>query len=158
MASVVSHIWKPVRARMIAIDGFVPVPRGTTPQPPAPASWPAKDPADILDYQLNIGPAVLGNEGDYIISVDVDISPSMPGDLSLDNISADGSNVILWLSAGISGVTYEVTSKIALSSGRTLQRSVLLPVISLSSIVIPPNAIQTTTLDPLTDEFGTPLT
>ena len=157
MTSIVSHIWKPVKSRTITIDGFIPVPRGTSVGPPVPASWPAKDPADILDYQLNIGPAFSGNDGDYITGVDVDISPGQPGDLSLDNVSADGPNVILWLSAGFPGVNYTITIKASLSSGRIIQRSILLPVVLLSSVAIPVNALLTTTRDPLTDESGVPI-
>ena len=157
MTNIVSHIWKPVKSRTITIDGFIPVPRGASVGPPVPASWPAKDPADTLDYQINIGPAFSGNDGDYITGVDVDISPSQPGDLSLDNVSADGPNVILWLSAGFAGVNYTITIKASLSSGRIIQRSILLPVVLLSSVAIPVNALLTTTRDPLTDENGVPI-
>lgn len=157
MTNIVSHIWKPVKSRTITIDGFIPVPRGASVGPPVPASWPAKDPADTLDYQINIGPAFSGNDGDYITGVDVDISPSQPGDLSLDNVSADGPNVILWLSAGFAGVNYTITIKASLSSGRIIQRSILLPVVLLSSVAIPVNALLTTTRDPLTDQNGVPI-
>jgi hypothetical protein len=158
MATLVSHVWKPSSARNITIDSFVAVPRGSIATPPMPLSWPTKDPGDILDYQLNIEPALIGNEGDSIESTDVDISPSQPGDLSLDNITADGYKIILWLSGGQAGVIYTVTVRTALTSGRTLQRSILLPVVALSSPSVPSNAIQTTTLDPITDQNGNPIT
>jgi hypothetical protein len=120
-------------------------------------SWPAKDPGDILDYQLDIEPAIVGNKGDTINSVDIDVDPDQPGDLSVDNISADGYKIIIWLSGGQAGTTYTITVKAALASGRTLQRSMLLPVIALSFLSTPANALETTTDDPLTDQNGNPL-
>jgi hypothetical protein len=158
MATLVSHVWRPSTARIITIDSFVPVPRGSAATAPAPLCWPSKDPGDILDYQLNIGPALIGNEGDSIESADIAVSPSQPGDLSLDNITADGYKVVIWLSGGQAGVTYIITVRVALTSGRTLQRSILLPVVALSSPGGVANSIQTTTQDPLTDQNGNPIT
>jgi hypothetical protein len=157
MAALVSHVWKPSKTRTITIDSFVPVPRGSAASAPALLSWPSKDPGDILDYQLNIEPALVGNEGDTIDSVDIDIDPSQPGDLSLDNVSADGYNIVIWLSSGQAGVTYNVTVKTSLSSGRALQRTILLPVVALSYPSIATNAIETTAQDPLTDQNGNPI-
>jgi hypothetical protein len=65
--------------------------------------------------------------------------------------------VVIWLSGGQAGVTYNVTVKTTLASGRTLQRTVLLPVLALSSPSVPENAIETTTMDPITDENGNPI-
>ena len=157
MATLVSHVWKPSKTRTMTIDSFVPVPRGSTAAAPTLLSWPSKDPGDILDYQLDIEPALVGNEGDTINSVDIDVSPNQPGDLSLDNIAADGYKIVVWLSAGQAGVTYNVTVKAALASGRTLQRTILLPVVALSSLSVPENAIETTAQDPLTDQNGNPI-
>ena len=157
MVTLVSHIWKPSKTRTITIDSFVPVPRGTSATAPTMLSWPSKDPGDILDYQLDIEPALVGNEGDTIDSVDVDVDPNQPGDLSLDNVAADGYKIVMWLSSGQAGVTYNVTVKTTLASGRTLQRTVLLPVVALSSPSIPANAIETATQDPITDENGNPI-
>jgi hypothetical protein len=157
MVTLVSHIWKPSKSRTITIDSFVPVPRGSTATAPAMLSWPAKDPGDILDYQLDIEPALVGNEGDTIESVDVEVDPSQPGDLALNNVAADGYRIVIWLSSGQVGVIYNVTVKTTLASGRTLQRTVLLPVLALSSPSVPENAIETTTLDPITDENGNPI-
>lgn len=157
MVTLVSHIWKPSTSRTITIDSFVPVPRGTTAVVPAMLSWPSKDPGDILDYQLDIEPALIGNEGDTIESADVEVDPNQPGDLALDNVAADGYRVVIWFSGGQAGVTYNVTVKTTLASGRTLQRTLLLPVLALSSPSVPENAIETTTMDPITDENGNPI-
>jgi hypothetical protein len=157
MATLVSHVWKPSKSRILSIDSFVPVPRGSAATAPTPLSWPSKDPGDILDYQLDIEPALIGNEGDTVDSVDIEVDPSQPGDLSLDNVLADGYKIVLWFSSGQAGVTYNVTAKVALASGRTLQRSILLPVVALSLPSVPANAIETSTDDPLTDQNGNPI-
>jgi hypothetical protein len=157
LATLVSHVWKPSNARIITIDSFVPVPRGSFATVPTPLSWPSKDPADILDYQLNIEPALIGNEGDTIGSVDLDIEPSQPGDLSLDNTAADGYKIVLWLSGGMAGVTYNVTVRVALASGRMLQRTILLPVVAMSSSSLLVNSINATAQNPLTDQNGNPI-
>jgi hypothetical protein len=157
MPTLVSHVWKPSVARTITIDSFIAVPRGSAATNPIPLSWPSKDPGDILDYQLDIEPALIGNEGDSINSVDADIEPSQPGDLCLNNTAADGYKIILWLSAGQANVTYSVTVKVALASGRTLQRTMLLPVVAMSLPSVPANAIETTLGDPLTDQSGNPI-
>ena len=157
MVTLVTHVWKPSKTRIITIDSFVPVPRGSTATAPVPLCWPSKDPGDVLDYQLDIEPALIGNEGDTIGSVDIDIEPSQPGDLSLDNTAADGYRIVVWLSGGQAGTTYSITVKASLASGRTLQRSILLPVIAMSLTSVPANAIETTTRNPLTDENGNPI-
>jgi hypothetical protein len=120
-------------------------------------SWAPKDPGDVLDYQLSLEPALIGNEGDSIESVDVSVDPSQAGDLSVENVNADGYRVILWVSGGQANVTYTVTIRSALASGRTIQRSILLPVIPLSVPATLPNSIQTSSQISLNDQNGNPL-
>ncbi len=157
MPTLVSHVWKPSKARSITIDGFIPLARGSSAVAPAPLNWPSKDPADTLDYQLNIEPVLTGNEGDCVESVDVDINPAQPGDLSADTVTADGYVIVLWMSGGQAGTTYTVTVKASLASGRVLQRSILLPVVALSLPSVPANAIQTTARDSINDQNGNPI-
>ena len=111
----------------------------------------------MLDYQLDIEPALFGNDGDTINTVDITINPSQPGDLSLDNTVADGYKIVLWVSGGQTNVTYNVTVLVTLASGRTLQRTLLLPVIAMSVPAIPLNALDTSMMDPITDENGNPI-
>lgn len=137
MATNASHLYKPSAARMLVLDGFVPGPRGgRTPNPlsaiPLP-SWPAKDPGDVLDYQFDIAPALSGNDGDAVATLDVGISPSNPGDLALASAAADGARAVLWLGGGIAGTIYSVTLTIGTQAGRVLSRTVLLPVLALST-------------------------
>ncbi len=62
MITPATHIWKPSTARTVVLDTFIPVPRGSAAIASAPLNWPAKDPADVLDYQFDISPALVGNE------------------------------------------------------------------------------------------------
>ena len=158
MTNPVTHVWKPSAARLVTIDSFVPVPRGSIATAPAPLNWPAKDPQDVLDYQLDIGPAVIGNAGDTITAMNVTVTPSSPGDLVINSVSADGTLAVLWLAGGQAGVVYTITCTISMTSGRTIQRSLLLPVMSLSVPAIPVNAIQTSAGVVLTDQNGNPVT
>ena len=162
MATNASHLYKPSAARMLVLDGFVPGPRGGGGVNPLSAiplpSWPAKDPADVLDYQFDIAPALSGNDGDAIATLDVSISPSNPGDLALASAAADGARAVLWLSGGVAGTIYSVTLAIGTQAGRTLARSVLLPVLALSTatglISIGAGAGGTSGTGALTDDTG----
>jgi hypothetical protein len=157
MSTTISHVWKPSNARLVTIDTFIPVPRGTAMLAPPPLNWPTKDPGDILDYILDIGPAIVGNDGDGIATLSVNVSPSNPGDLVLQSATADGCRVVLWLSEGQAGTIYTITFSITTINGRSLQRSVLLPVLLLSVPVVPPNALITGTGVVLTDQNGNPV-
>jgi len=157
MSTTLSHLWKPSHARLVTIDSFIPVPRGSAAAAPAPLNWPTKDPGDVLDYILDIGPAIVGNDGDGIATAEVSFSPSNPGDLTLQSTSADGSRIVLWLSGGQAGTIYTITFIITTTNGRSLQRSVLLPVLLLSVPVVPPTAIVTTSGVMLTDQNGNPV-
>ncbi len=157
MSTVATHVWKPSVARTITLDAFIPVPRGMTPAAPAIPSWPLKDPGDLLDYQFDIAPALIGNDGDAISTLDITLYPANPGDLALASTIADGTRAVLWLGGGQPGVTYTVTLTIGTQAGRTIARSVLLPVASLTNL--PPTAAPLLTSNgmPLVDQNGNPI-
>lgn len=157
MATPATHVWKPSNARTLVLDSFIPVPRGSEAVAPPPLNWPAKDPTDILDYQFDISPALIGNDGDAISTIDVTIEPASPGDLSLRSASADGTVAVLWLADGQPGIVYTVTLAISTVNGRTVNRSILLPVLNLSVPPIPPNALLTDLGVVLTDQNGNPV-
>jgi hypothetical protein len=142
----------------VQIDGFVPTPRGANVPPPTPLTWPAKDPRDTLDYVFDVSPALTANPGDTIATLDVAINPGNPGDLTLAAASADGTWAVLWLTLGQAQTTYTVTVTVTTTGGRTLARSISLPVISLATVPAPAAAITTPAGQPLTDPTGTPLT
>jgi hypothetical protein len=158
MTTPASHLWRPSNARYLQIDGFVPVPRGVQIPPPQALAWPAKDPGDTLDYVFDVAPALTANPGDGISTLDVLISPNAPGDLTSVSCAADGSKAVIWLSSGQAQTTYTVTINVTTAGGRTLVRSIALPVVALSTVPAPANALQTPTGQALTDPTGTPLT
>ena len=157
MTNPVSHVWKPSSARLVVIDSFIPVTRGSPAVSPPPLNWPTKDPQDVLDYQIDVGPAVVGNTGDVIAALSVSVAPAAPGDLTINSAAADGTMAVLWLSGGQAGTVYTVTLLISTTSGRTIQRSVLLPVMELSVPSVPMTAIQTSAGVVLTDQNGNPI-
>jgi hypothetical protein len=157
MPTPATHIWKPSNARTVILDSFIPVPRGSWTVPPAPLNWPTKDPGDVLDYQFDISPALVGNDGDAIATLDISIEPANPGDLILNSATIDGAVAILWLSGGQPGTIYTVNLVIATMNGRTINRSVLLPVVYLSVPPIPANALITDVGVVLTDQNGNPV-
>lgn len=139
------------------IDSFIPVPRGSEAIAPAPLNWPAKDPWDVLDYVVEFSPAVIGNDADSISTLEVSVSPSAPGHLTMNSASTDGTRAVLWFSQGQAGTVYVVTVAVGTTNGRAIQRSVLLPVLSLSTPAVPATAIQTSTGLVLTDQNGNPV-
>ena len=157
MPTAATHLWKPSDSRTVVIDSFVPVPRGGSVSVPVPLNWAAKDPRDVLDYQVDIGPALVGDEGDAIATMDLAVSPDGVGDLAVTSSVADGTRIVVWFAGGQSGVVYTVTIEVTTINGRALQRSILLPVISLSNPDIPVNSLETSAGVMLTDHNGNPV-
>jgi len=157
MPTPATHVWLPSNARTVVLDAFIPVPRGSTAVAPPPLNWPTKDPTDVLDYQFDISPAVAGNSGDSIATLDVSIEPDSPGDLVLKSADADGNIAILWLSGGQAGTVYTITLVISTVNGRTINRSILLPVLNLSVPPVPTNALVTNMGSAVTDQNGNPV-
>lgn len=155
MATPANHLYRPSAARVLVLGGTVPVPRGTR-APPQP-SWPAKDPADVLDYQFDIAPALTGADGDAVATLDVSINPADPGGVAVVSAAADGARAVLWLGGGQAGTTYAVTLTIGTQAGRVLSRAVLLPVQALAGEVSVPGALQTEAGAPVQDGAGHPI-
>jgi hypothetical protein len=133
------------------------VPRGSNAMAPPLLNWPTKDPGDTLDYEVDISPALVGNDGDSVATLDVAVIPDNPGDLSVSSTIADGTRCVFWLTGGQSGTIYTVTIVVGTASGRTIQRSVLVPVLNLSVPPIPADALETDTGAVVTDQNGNPI-
>lgn len=158
MPTIATHVWRPSGARRVVLDGFAPVPRGTVAAAPAPLAWPAKDPADVLDYELEISAALLGNFGDAISTIDVTITPSgKPGDLTLNSATADGPIAVFWFGAGNINTIYVAQISVGTTSGRTVSRAVLLPVQALTAVTAPLSALTTNSGAIVTDQSGNPI-
>jgi len=157
MPTAAPQVVRPSSARRVVLDGFVPVPRGSLASAPAALSWPAKDPGDVLDYELDISPALAGNEKDTIATIDVTIQPSATGDLTLASAAADGGVAVLWLSSGQAGTVYSVQVTIGTAAGRMIGRAIYLPVLALVSSTPPASALTTTSGTVVVDESGNPV-
>ena len=157
MPTTATHIWKPSTARTIVLNSFIPIPRGSASAAPPTLSWPMKDPTDVLDYRFDIGPALVGNDGDAIATIDVTIAPADPGDLTVNSVKADGNIAVLWLSAGQTGVVYTIIMTITTLNGRTINRGVILPVLYLSVGPSSPSVLTTDGGLIITDENGNPI-
>ncbi|HTW27881.1 MAG TPA: hypothetical protein VME92_12195 [Acetobacteraceae bacterium] len=157
MPTPAAHIWRPSSARVIVLDGFTPLPRGTTQTVPASLNWPAKDPGDTLDYQLDYSLALAGDDTDAIATLDVVITPNATGDLVLSNSAGSGSAAVLWLTSGQVGTIYTVVITVGTLSGRIISRSVLLPVLALAAASTV-NDLTTDSGSVLTDQNGNPIT
>jgi hypothetical protein len=142
----------------VTVDGFGPVPRGAPLAVIAPPCWPPKDPGDVLDYVVDFSEAVEGDSGDAIATLDVQMAPALPGDLSLQSCAADGTQAILWLSAGFAGTSYEVTVVAGMNSGRVLSRTIVLPVLSLATPPVSPDALTDQSGMAITDQTGQAIT
>jgi hypothetical protein len=155
--STTLHVWRPSSARRVALDGFVPVPRGTLPTTPPPLTWPAKDPSDVLDYEFDFSPALIGNEGDALANVTAMVSPNATGDLAVNSIAADGAVAVFWLSGGQAGTIYSVQVTVTTQNGRSIGRAVLLPVLALATAQVPSASLTTEQGSVITDQTGNPI-
>ena len=175
MPTLAVHLWQPSNARVLSLTGSVPsasssivsmisalsagATTSATAAAGAPLAWPAKDPTDVLDYTLDVSDALAGDTGDSIATLDVAITPNAPGDLVLNSSNASGTTAVMWFSAGQVGATYVVSVSVGTVSGRTITRSVQLPVISLTDISSNTSGEITTQLGAvITDQNGNPLT
>lgn len=157
MAVTATHLWRPSDSRVVVIDSFIPVPRGASVSVPAPLNWASKDPRDVLDYQVDVGPALVGDDGDSIDMMDVSITPNAAGDLAVLSSAADGTRVVVWLAGGRSGVVYTVTIEVSTTNGRTLLRSILLPVVALGNPDATDNSLEIVDGVTLIDSNGNPI-
>ncbi|MCC6717373.1 MAG: hypothetical protein IT555_05770 [Acetobacteraceae bacterium] len=157
MSETITRVWRPSTARRVVLDGFAPVPRGTGQAAPPLLAWPAKDPADVLDYEFDITAAVAGHDSDAIAMVDVIASPAGSGHLTIGDIAADGRTAVVWLAGGQAGTTYRLQITVTTTSGRTLGRAVALPVLALAAQSPPSGALLTQGGAVVTDQDGNPI-
>ncbi len=157
MSETITRVWRPSTARRVVLDGFAPVPRGTSQTNPPLLSWPAKGPADVLDYEFDITAALAGHESDGIADVSVVSSPAGSAHLAVGDIAADGRIAVVWLSGGQAGTTYRLQITVTTTSGRVLGRAVALPVLALAAQQPPAGALQAGGGAVITDEDGNPI-
>ena len=156
--SAVPQVWRPSGARLVTLDGLLPLPRGVVPSDLPPLVWPAKDPADVLDFALDATAALAGDTTDRIATVSVTIVPqASAADVQLGNVFADGAVVVMWLSSGQAGTVYAIQVAVSTLNGRIIGRTVLLPVQQMAA-VSPPTSVLTTDAGAIvTDQNGNPI-
>ncbi len=132
MPTTAAHVWRPSAARTITLDAFIPVPRGTTATVPAPLSWPLKDPETCwTTSSTSRRPSSATTATRSPRSTSPSARPTQAtSPCPQPPPMAPGPS--LWLAAGQPGTTYTVTLTIGTQAGRTIARSVLLPVATLA--------------------------
>jgi hypothetical protein len=88
--------------------------------PVAALRWPDKDPADVLDYSLDLAEFLaLSTPADTVSTV----AWTVPAGLTAGvQYHADGI-ATTWLSGGTAGTDYTVTARITTTAGRVIERS-----------------------------------
>ncbi|MCX7382484.1 MAG: hypothetical protein NT133_13945 [Alphaproteobacteria bacterium] len=110
-----------------------------------------------MDYQFDVSAALVGNASDAIASIVATVTPGGAGGLVVDSTAADGAVAIFWLSGGVAGTVYTLRISIVTVSGRSVSRSVLLPVVSLNVLAQPVSALTTEEGTVVSDENGDPI-
>ena len=156
--TAIPQVARPSGARLVTLDGLLPLPRGVVPSDIPPLVWPAKDPGDVLDFALDATAALAGDTTDRIAAVGVAIVPQASGaDLQLGHAVADGAVAVLWLASGQAGTVYAVQVTMSTQNGRTIGRTVLLPVQQMAAVAPPTSVLTTGAGAVVTDQNGNPI-
>lgn len=89
-------------------------------------SWPAKDPDEILDYQVDWTEKLL--EGETIATSQFILDQ---GSVTIESSSQDDAVATVWLSGGVAGELAVLTNRIVTSELRTYDQSIRLRIRSL---------------------------
>ena len=155
MPIAVSQVWRPSTARSVALDGLLPLPRGVVQSDLSPLAWPAKDPGDVLDYEVDASAVLAGDPTDQVATVAVSVAPSDSAlDVQVGRVVADGPVAVIWLSGGQAGIVYAVQVSIGTLKGRLIGRTVLLPVQALAALASPSTPLNTESGTVMTDQNG----
>lgn len=73
-----------------------------------------KQPADQLDYDLDFSDWL--TEDDTINGADA--VSSVPEELAIESVSVSGQTVKVWVSGGVDGSTYKITTTVTTALGR----------------------------------------
>ena len=85
-------------------------------------NWPAKDPDEVLDYQI-VWTARL--DGDTIATSAWQVGGS---GLVIDSDANTTTTTTVWLSAGVLGTKYHIVNRVITAGGRTMEEGVTLRV------------------------------
>lgn len=106
--------------------------------------WPVKEVGDVLDYSLELADEV--EPGDQIAQVLAAIAPTGAGELVIDGNPGGeqvyvslGNVIVLWLSDGVAGRTYEVRLLVYMVSGRIFDIYIELPMSRIRQVYPQPD-------------------
>lgn len=85
------------------------------------SSWPSKDPDDVLDYKIDWTARLAG---DQIVSSQWFV----PEALESRDEAFNSTSCTIWLLGGVAAMNYLITNRITTAGGRTIDKSVNLPV------------------------------
>lgn len=89
-----------------------------------------KQPSEVQDYDIDFAPYLASMQNDELVgtqqSVSVAVSPA--GELQADYFEISGSVIKVWLSGGVHGANYKVTTRAHTSGGRTKEHDILIRV------------------------------
>lgn len=100
-------------------------------------SWPAKDPDEILDYDIDwtsrlYSPAELDlvDAGQTVVPADIILTSTftLPIGITANSSSNTTTTTKVWLAGGTDGQTYLILNRIVTSGGRTMDQTVKLKV------------------------------
>lgn len=102
-------------------------------------SWPAKDPDEVLDYDIDWTSRLYSADeldrvsaGETVVPADTIVTSTftLPSDIALvkDSESNGTTATKIWLSGGTEGQTYLIVNEIVTAGGRTMDQTVKLKI------------------------------
>ena len=109
----------PSPARTIPYVGWANI--GSLSPAPLPMVWPVKEPADVLDYSVNVTAWLNDGGEDTLASVTVTPLSTVPGDVAIATplIVTQPGLITAWLSYGQAGANYSLEYSIVTAAART---------------------------------------
>lgn len=133
------------------MSGYIPSPARTIPLVgwqntgsssicPLPMVFPTKNPADVLDFTIDLSAWLEDGGWDVMTSVTVTPATTTPGDAAIaPPLIVSAGEVTAWLSFGVQGGTYDLEYQVVTQFGRTLTFNVSLPISNALPIPSPPS-------------------
>lgn len=90
-------------------------------------AWPMAQPADVLDYSLDVS-AALADIGSTLAGISVSAAPSGAGELTVNSASFSGGVITVWLAGGVPSRSYTVQIVATTADAQELTWFVALPI------------------------------
>lgn len=127
----------PSPARTIPLVGWINT--GSACVIPSPMVFPAKTPADVLDFTVDLEAWLEDGGWDIMQAITVTPGTTTPGDVAIGSpLIVSAGLITSWLSFGVPGATYELEYLVATEFGRSLTFTVSVPVLNTLPVPTPP--------------------